>query len=180
MRLCGHTWSKSLLKRCPLDRRAEQILADNHFIKKVKKLIYMYDFSQNRLTRWHNADVQGICNLFQGWHGWHKADTSCQSHRGFLHTLQARSVLKALNSLENSKLKGHLLMLMCHFSVQFSREFTSSHALPNGKSPLTVLQVCQPCVTRVTPEKGCKRPVHRRCVSVSTYFSKNQIYNLKN
>ena len=33
--------------------------------------------------------------------------------------------------------------------------------------------MCQPCVTRVTLEKGCKRPVHRHCVSVSTYNSKN-------
>ena len=35
--------------------------------------------------------------------------------------------------------------------------------------------MCQPCVTRVTLEKGCKRPVHRRCVSVSTYFSRKHL-----
>ena len=66
-------------------------------------------------------------------------------------------------------------MFKCHFSFQFSREFTFSHALPDRKIPLAAQQMCQPCVTRVTLEKGCKRPVHRRCVSVSTYFSRKHI-----
>ncbi|MBR0047918.1 MAG: hypothetical protein IJP74_01180, partial [Prevotella sp.] len=43
------------------------------------------------------------------------------------------------------------------------------------KIPLAAQQMCQPCVTRVTLEKGCKRPVHRHCVSVSTFFSKKHI-----
>ena len=86
-----------------------------------------------------------------------------------------------MNSRENSMLRAPLSVLRGRLSVQFSREFTSFACSVDRESclltallPLTsyLIKLCQPCVTRVTLEKGCKRPVHRGCVSVSTYNSK--------
>ena len=37
------------------------------------------------------------------------------------------------------------------------------------------ITACHPSVTLVTHEKGCKRPVHRRFVTLSPFFTKNPI-----
>ena len=45
--------------------------------KSKRNIIYYYYilwFFQYRVTGWQNADVQGVCTLFEGWQGWQKGD----------------------------------------------------------------------------------------------------------
>ena len=122
------------------------------------------DFLKNRLTRWHNPDVQGVCNLFQGWHGWHKADTF----------FRVRHVPKPMNSLENLTLRARLFVLRGRLSVQFSREFTSFAcsadresclltALPSFNLKQGYSKICAICGRFITSE-SCIRYHIRVCL----------------
>ena len=76
-------------------------------------------------------------------------------------------------------------MELCHGRIQqriaafHSPDATSHQRLDGSKPRLTAtkteLPTCHPPVTLVTLKKGCRRPVHRRSVTLSPFLLKNSV-----
>ena len=84
----------------------------------VKNKFSYYVFFEKRVSGWQNADVQGVCTLFQGWQGWQEGDRSVrtQSENG-----QYNNCLPCPNSDEEPL----FLWKYAPSGIKFSREFNA-------------------------------------------------------
>ncbi len=91
--------------------------------KRSTRFSYM-DFSAKRVTRWHNPDVQRVCNVLKGDTRWHKGDTcwrnvdACSAHNK---KCLCFVTLSRLNSVGNCP----VFFLSAWGSFKFSREFSA-------------------------------------------------------